>query len=69
MQQSLYVDKQRRSKERYVYEANNLVQQWRDLFENGYKDYAGNFIKPSLKEAANLVGCSKKTLEDYYSQI
>ncbi|CAD8053421.1 unnamed protein product [Paramecium sonneborni] len=69
MQQSSLIDKQRRSKERYVYEANNLVQQWRDLFENGYRDYAGNFIKPSLKEAANLVGCSKKTLEDYYSII
>ncbi|CAD8044655.1 unnamed protein product [Paramecium primaurelia] len=69
MQQVSLIDKQRRSKERYVYEANNLVQQWRDLFENGYRDYAGNFIKPSLKEAANLVGCSKKTLEDYYSII
>ncbi|CAD8141738.1 unnamed protein product [Paramecium pentaurelia] len=63
------IEKQRRSKERFIYEACNLVQQWRDLFKNGYTDYAGNFIKPTLKEAANLIGCSKKTLEDYYSII
>lgn len=37
------------------------------MFENGYQDSAGYHIKPSLKEAAKLVGCSKKTLEDYYS--
>lgn len=58
----------RRSKrERYVWEALNAVQKWRDLFENGYLDEVGNYIKPSLKEAADLVGLPKRTLEQYHS--
>ncbi|CAD8073526.1 unnamed protein product [Paramecium primaurelia] len=58
----------RRSKrERYVWEALNAVQKWRDLFENGYFDEVGNYIKPSLKEAADLVGLPKRTLEQYHS--
>ncbi|CAD8164125.1 unnamed protein product [Paramecium octaurelia] len=58
----------RRSKrERYVWEALNAVQKWRDLFKNGYLDEVGNYIKPSLKEAADLVGLPKRTLEQYHS--
>ncbi|CAK78171.1 unnamed protein product (macronuclear) [Paramecium tetraurelia] len=58
----------RRSKrERYVWEALNAVQKWRDLFENGYLDEVGNYLKPSLKEAADLVGLPKRTLEQYHS--
>ncbi|CAD8059465.1 unnamed protein product [Paramecium sonneborni] len=67
MHKNQNMKRQKRSKERYIFEASNLVQQWRDLFSNGYTDYAGNLIKPTLNQAANLVGCSKKTLEDYYS--
>ncbi|CAD8159583.1 unnamed protein product [Paramecium pentaurelia] len=54
-------------RERYVWEALNAVQKWRDLFENGYFNEVGNQIKPSLKEAANLVGLPKRTLEQYHS--
>ncbi|CAD8077423.1 unnamed protein product [Paramecium sonneborni] len=58
----------RRSKrERYVWEALNAVQKWRDLFENGYQDEVGNYIKPTLKEASDLVGLPKRTLEQYHS--
>ncbi|CAD8078168.1 unnamed protein product [Paramecium sonneborni] len=58
----------RRSKrERYVWEALNAVQKWRDLFENGYCNEVGNYIKPTLKEAADLVGLPKRTLEQYHS--
>ncbi|CAD8156030.1 unnamed protein product [Paramecium pentaurelia] len=57
----------RTKRERYVWEALNAVQKWRDLFENGYQDEVGNYIKPSLKEAADLVGLPKRTLEQYHS--
>jgi hypothetical protein len=40
---------------------------WRDLFENGYYDEVGNYIKPSLKEAADIVGLPKRTLENYHT--
>jgi len=37
------------------------------LFENGFYDEVGNFKKPTLKQAAEIVGIPKKTLEDYHS--
>jgi hypothetical protein len=57
----------RRSKERYVHEAIRMVSQWRDYFENGVSDEGGNMRKVTLNQSAELVGVSKKTLEDYYS--
>ncbi|CAD8065825.1 unnamed protein product [Paramecium primaurelia] len=57
----------RTKRERYVWEALNAVQKWRDLFENGYQDEVGNYIKPTLKEAADIVGLPKRTLEQYHS--
>lgn len=37
------------------------------MFENGYYDEVGNHTKPSLKEAADIVGLPKRTLENYYA--
>ncbi|KAM3139208.1 hypothetical protein pb186bvf_008618 [Paramecium bursaria] len=58
-----------RSKERFVWEAMEYVQRWRDLFENGYIDEGGNCRKVTLKQAAEIVGVPKKTLEDYHSVL
>ncbi|CAD8091240.1 unnamed protein product [Paramecium sonneborni] len=65
--QSEKSDQRRSKRERYVGEALNAVQKWRDLFENGFYDKVGNYIKPTLKEAADLVGVPKRSLEQYYS--
>ncbi|CAD8063923.1 unnamed protein product [Paramecium primaurelia] len=65
--QSEKQDQRRSKRERYVGEALNAVQKWRDLFENGYYDEVGNYLKPTLKEAADLVGLPKRSLEQYYS--
>ncbi len=44
------------------------VYAWRKLY-NGFKDEKNNFIKYSLDNAANEVGVSKKSLDDYLLQI
>ncbi|CAK73745.1 unnamed protein product (macronuclear) [Paramecium tetraurelia] len=64
---------QKRIKERFVYEAKFLVDQWRQeqslstrlIFEQRhFQD--GKMIKYTLDQAAEIVGVSRKTLEDYY---
>ena len=36
---------------------------------NGIPDHTGKVVRYSLEEAANLVGVSKKSLDDYLSQL
>ncbi|CAD8068562.1 unnamed protein product [Paramecium sonneborni] len=56
---------QKRIKERFVYEAKFLVDQWRQIFDQRqFQD--GKMIKFTLDQAAEIVGVSRKTLEDYY---
>ncbi|CAD8148610.1 unnamed protein product [Paramecium octaurelia] len=56
---------QKRIKERFVYEAKFLVDQWRSIFEQRHLQ-DGKMIKYTLDQAADIVGISRKTLEDYY---
>ena len=44
------------------------VYAWRKLY-NGFKDEKGNYNRYSLDKAAELVGVSKKSLDDYLLQI
>ena len=62
---SLTDSKKRERKIGYIIEK---VYAWRKLY-NGFKDEKNNFIKYSLDNAANEVGVSKKSLDDYLLQI
>ncbi|CAD8198560.1 unnamed protein product [Paramecium pentaurelia] len=55
-----------RTKERYVCEAMNLVKLWRQIYETETKVIDGRTVRITLDQAAELVGCPRKTLEDYY---
>ncbi len=54
----------RRAKERRIDFVIEKVKLWRKLY-NGIPDKKGNLIRHSLDEAANKVGLSKKSLDDY----
>ncbi len=41
---------------------------WRKLY-NGLPDSTGKIVRYSLEEAASIVGVSKKSLDDYLSQL
>lgn len=58
----------RRITERKIGEVVQKVSIWRKLY-NGYYDNLGSFIKMTLQDAANSVGISKKSLDDYLMQI
>lgn len=46
------------------------MDKWRELHEKGVPtDTDGNYTCVSLDNAAAMVGLSRKTLDDYYSQI
>ncbi|CAK61407.1 unnamed protein product (macronuclear) [Paramecium tetraurelia] len=55
-----------RTKERYVFEAMNLVKLWRQIYETETRVVDGRTVRITLDQAAELVGCPRKTLEDYY---
>ena len=59
---------QKRTKERKIGYIIEKVSLWRKLY-NGMPDHTGKIIRYSLEEAANLVGVSKKSLDDYLSQL
>ena len=59
---------QKRTKERKIGFIIEKVSLWRKLY-NGMPDHTGKIIRYSLEEAANLVGVSKKSLDDYLSQL
>jgi len=57
-----------RNKERSIGFVIEKVTQWRKLY-NGYYDENQELKRMSLEEAACKVGVSKKSLDDYLSQI
>ena len=58
----------KRPKERHILDVLNMVKEWRRLYD-GYYQENGNFFQVPLDTAAQIVGVSKKTLEDYLYQI
>ena len=58
--------KDSRSKERPIIQVIELVKKWRDLHMHGYKTLKRRL---NLQDAANIVGISKKSLDDYYCQL
>ncbi|CAK80699.1 unnamed protein product (macronuclear) [Paramecium tetraurelia] len=56
----------RQRKVRYVKDAWHAVQQWRDLFENGYYEINGNIVYPNCNQAALKVGIPLRTLQMYH---
>lgn len=61
--------KQKRTKERKIGEILDKVLQWRRLYTGVSDPATGQTIKMSLEEAAQRVGISKKSLDDYLLQI
>ena len=59
---------QRRTKERKIGFIIEKVSLWRKLY-NGIPDNTGRIVRYSLEEAAGIVGVSKKSLDDYLSQL
>lgn len=60
--------KSRRSKERKIGQVIKKVFMWRKIY-TGFKTNDGQFLKLTLEEAADKVGISKKTLDDYFIQL
>ena len=58
----------KRTKERSIKYIIEKVSQWRKLY-NGYMDENHQLVRMSLEEAADKVGVSKKSLDDYLSQL
>lgn len=56
-------------KERQICYVKGKVEEWRNLYENGYENSKGEIEKVNLDIAASLVGLSRKTLDDYYAQL
>ncbi len=62
-------EKYKRSKERRIDFVIEKVKLWRRLFNGVRDELTGNLIRYSLEDAANEVGLSKKSLDDYLLQI
>ena len=60
--------KSKRAKERKIGEIIKKVYMWRKLYI-GYKDENGKLIKLSLEDSAEIIGISKKSLDDYLIQL
>lgn len=58
----------KRAKERKIGLIIQKVYMWRKLY-NGFVDDKGNLIRLTLEEAAEKVGISKKSLDDYLIQL
>ena len=63
-----HVNQQKRTKERTIQEIIEKVSLWRKLY-NGVHDNEGNLLRYSLEDAAQKVGVSKKSLDDYLLQL
>jgi hypothetical protein len=61
-------NKQARTKERSIRYIIEKVSQWRKLY-NGYMDENHVLCRMSLEQAAEKVNVSKKSLDDYLSQL
>ena len=60
----------KRVKERYIEEVIHMVNLWRNYHKEGFYDKVQNrLLQLSLDAAAQKVGISKKTLDDYLFQI
>ena len=57
----------KRSPERYIFEAFEMVESWRRLYREGSKK--GVKEKINLDKAASILDIPRKTLEDYYLLI
>jgi hypothetical protein len=67
--QNVFINqKSKRSKERKIGYIIEKVFLWRKLY-NGFTDDKGNLMKLTLEEAADKVGISKKSLDDYLIQL
>ena len=67
--QNIFINsKSKRSKERKIGYIIEKVFLWRKLY-NGFEDENGKIIKLTLEEAAEKVGISKKSLDDYLIQL
>jgi hypothetical protein len=67
--QNIFINqKSKRSKERKIGYIIEKVFLWRKLY-NGFADERGNLVKLTLEEAADKVGISKKSLDDYLIQL
>lgn len=67
--QNMFINvKSKRSKERKIGYIIEKVYLWRKLY-NGFEDEKGNLVKLTLEEAAEKVGISKKSLDDYLIQL
>ena len=58
----------KRTKERTIGYIIEKVSQWRKLY-NGFMDENHQLKRMSLEDAAEKVGVSKKSLDDYLSQL
>ncbi|EGR32723.1 hypothetical protein IMG5_072670, partial [Ichthyophthirius multifiliis] len=61
--------REKRVKERQIQYVKEKVDEWRKLYQNGYTNQKGENLKLNLDLAASMVGLSRKTLDDYFSQI
>lgn len=69
MSSQAFQDKEnKRTKERTIGYIIEKVSQWRKLY-NGYMDENHQLRRMSLEDAADKVGVSKKSLDDYLSQL
>jgi hypothetical protein len=60
--------KTRRAKERRIGSVIKKVYMWRKLYA-GFQDDKGRNVKLTLEDAAKTVGISKKSLDDYLTQL
>mmetsp|Transcript_37572 Transcript_37572/g.33642 ORF Transcript_37572/g.33642 Transcript_37572/m.33642 type:complete len:119 (-) Transcript_37572:524-880(-) len=58
-------EKKKRAKERTVGEVVDCVLRWRKFYAGARDSITGLFFKTSLEDAAQKVGVSKKSLDDY----
>lgn len=63
-----YCNKSKRAKERKIGYIINKVYIWRKMY-CGFFDDNGQYVKLNLEEAADKVGISKKSLDDYLIQL
>ena len=61
-------EEKRNKKDRKIKYIVKKVFEWRKRI-NGFYDENGKFVKDSLKEAADKVGLSKKSLDEYLTRI
>ena len=59
----------KRTKERTISEVVQKVAIWRKLYNGFYDANASQVITKTLEDGAKQIGISKKTLDDYLSQI